>query len=69
MFVVQGIEKHGYVSLQFFFNKKENIMNNVMEMATFHNVEKIVVMKIIVDEEDNDISETILTTDVSVFRK
>ena len=69
MFVVQGIERRGYVSLEFFFNKKENIMDNVIEMANFSSVEKVVVREIIVDEEDNDISETIMVTEAYFFKR
>ena len=69
MFVVQGIERHGNISLEFFFKDKKNIMKNVIEMANFYDVKKVIIKQIVVGENDEDISETILTAEAFYFKK
>ena len=69
MYVVFGIERHGYVITEIFLKDKKNIMDRVMYVANIHDVVKIEVKEIIIDEDDEDYSEIIMTIDASYFKK
>ena len=69
MYVVFGIEKHGHVITEIFLKDKKNIMDRVMYVANIHDVVKIEVKEIIIDEDDEDYSEIIMTIDASYFKK
>ena len=69
MYVVFGIERHGYVITEIFLKNKKNIMDRVMYVANIHDVVKIEVKEIIIDEDDEDYSEIIMTIDASYFKK
>lgn len=69
MFVIQGIERHGNIYMEFFFKDKKNILKNVVEMANYSSVERVVVREIIIDEDDEDMSKTILMTEAFYYKK
>ena len=50
MYVVFGIERHGHVITEIFLKNKKNIMDRVMYVANIHDVVKIEVKEIIIDE-------------------
>lgn len=69
MFVVYGINNNGNISWEFFFNNKKNIMDKVIMIANYDEVESIIVKKITIDEKDNSISDIILSAEASYLKK